>query len=368
MGTIWSIGFCTALILCAPASAKKNAQAPNDFLPHRNQYDQSSQHRADVASSQFPPPPPSSMLPRFPSNQEDLSAKFSADGVFDGNTALDDETWGLKSSRIRSEASRSSAQVSPKTRQDSFGTSDLAIHYDFPAVVETQNSEDKDLSQQFSSARRDKITGYMSSTNGRIQVVSSASFIGGGAGLFVAKSIIPFAANLMGVLGAAIFFVGSFFRTPFGELVRALGLSLILVLQRTSNVRKKYPTWSFCGGSIPIIPTWIGSLAGTGMCAFLCTLSSAKGDLCRTMGMRIVALLQELWHIQTELRIIPKAAVVTSQVIDKMMLFDRQHRIKDRFLSLATRAYEKITSEIQDDGGSPRSSPPTSRREDDLGN
>jgi len=221
----------------------------------------------------------------------------------------------------------------------------------------------------------------------------------------------------MGVLGAAIFFAGSFFRTPFGELVRALGLSLILVLQRTSNVRKKYPTWryvkaaigstkrnlrpfppsrnlwtyeprrpgdvsfsmlysilamsfigSFCGGSIPIIPTWIGSLAGAGIFAFGCTLSSAKGDLCRTMGMRIVALLQELWHIQTDLRIIPKAAVVTSQVIDKMMLFDRQHRVKDRFLSLVTRAYDKVTSEMQDDGKSRRSPPQTSRRDDDLDN
>lgn len=221
----------------------------------------------------------------------------------------------------------------------------------------------------------------------------------------------------MGVLGAVIFFVGSFFRTPFGELVRALGLSLILVLQRTSNVRKKYPTWryvkaaigskkrnlrpfppsrnlwmyeprrpgdvnfsmlysilamsfigSLCGGSVPIIPTWIGSLAGAGIFAFGCTLSSAKGDLCRTMGMRIVALLQELWYIQTDLRIIPKAAVVTSQVIDKMMLFDRQHKVKDRFLSLATRAYDEVSSKMQDDGDSRRSPPPMSRRADDLDN
>lgn len=125
---------------------------------------------------------------------------------------------------------------------------------------------------------------------------------------------------------------------------------------------------SFCGGSVPIIPTWIGSLAGAGIFAFGCTLSSAKGDLCRTMGMRIVALLQELWYIQTDLRIIPKAAVVTSQVIDKMMLFDRQHRVKDRFLSLATRAYDEVTSKIQDDGDSRRSPPPTSRRADDFDN
>lgn len=224
----------------------------------------------------------------------------------------------------------------------------------------------------------------------------------------------------MGALGVAIFFIGSFFRTPFGELVRALGLSLILVLQRTSNVRKTYPTWpymraaigatkrnlrpfppsrglwsyeprkpgdvnfsmlysilamsfvgSFCGGSVPLLPTWMGSLAGAGIFAFGCTLSSAKGDLCRTMGMRIIAVLQELWNVQTDLRIIPKAAVVTSQIIDKMMVFDRKHRVKDRFLALVTRAYDQVTqstSEMQDNQDNQRSPPPTSRREGDLEN
>lgn len=97
---------------------------------------------------------------------------------------------------------------------------------------------------------------------------------------------------------------------------------------------------SLCGGNVPIIPTWIGSLGGAGLLAFGCTLTTTKGDLCRIMGMRVVALLQELWSIQTDLRIIPKTAVVTSQVIDKMMIFDRKHRVKDRFLAIVAQAYE----------------------------
>ncbi|KAL3941228.1 MAG: hypothetical protein SGBAC_004374 [Bacillariaceae sp.] len=247
MGKRWLISCTTALVFSAPASAKNSAPAPHEFLPHHNRLDQSSQYPADSASSQFPPPPPSSVLPGFTYNEEDLREQFSAERVLDGNTAFNDERRGLPGSRSQFDASRST-EVSSKTRPGSQGTSDIPIHYDFPAVVETQTSEKDNSGQQFSSARRDKITSYMSSTNGKIQVVSSASIIGGGSALFIAKSIVPFAANPMGVIGAVIFFVGSFFRTPFGELVRALGLSLILVLQRTSNVRKKYPTWCYKAG------------------------------------------------------------------------------------------------------------------------
>ena len=92
-------------------------------------------------------------------------------------------------------------------------------------------------------------------------------------------------------------------RNAYGELVRALGMSLILALQRTTRIRKSYPTGrhirsslgmaprrpfpsrqqqengdypnlfvliamgfmgSLCGGNLPLLPTWIGSLAGAG--------------------------------------------------------------------------------------------------------
>jgi hypothetical protein len=211
--------------------------------------------------------------------------------------------------------------------------------------------------------------------------------------------MIPVGTPVLGSVGAVSFLVGTMVRTPFGELVRALGLSFILVLQRTSLVRKKYPTWryvaaffgissrnlrpfpparnpwkytprspddvdfsmlysiiamafvgSFCGGNMPLMPVWMGSLIGASLFALGCTLSSSRGDLCRTMGMRVVALVQELWDIQADLKIIPKATVVSSQVLDKFMIFDRKHRVKDRFLSLATRGYDQVmqaTSQTQ---------------------
>ena len=182
----------------------------------------------------------------------------------------------------------------------------------------------------------------MSTSTGKVKVLASSAMIGGGSGVFLAKStMIPIGVPILGSVGATSFLVGTFFRTPFGELVRALGLSLILVLERTSKIRKMYPTWryvaaffglssrnlrpfpparnpwrytprrpsdvnfsmlysiiamafvgSFCGGNMPFIPTWIGSIAGAALFALGCTLSSARGDLCRTMGMRVVAVLQ----------------------------------------------------------------------------
>jgi hypothetical protein len=39
---------------------------------------------------------------------------------------------------------------------------------------------------------------------------------------------------------------------------------------------------------------------------------------------------------------IPKAAVVSSQVLDKLVIFDRTHKVKDRFLSLVSKGYEQV--------------------------
>ena len=96
---------------------------------------------------------------------------------------------------------------------------------------------------------------------------------------------------------------------------------------------------------------WMGSLAGASPFALGCTLTNIPiGDLCRTMGMRVVALVQELWDIQAQLKIIPKAAIVSSQIIDRLLILDRQHRVKDRFLQLVNTGYEqamKTASRVQ---------------------
>jgi hypothetical protein len=101
---------------------------------------------------------------------------------------------------------------------------------------------------------------------------------------------------------------------------------------------------STCGAtlSLPLIPNWIASLAGAATMALATTVDSPRGDLARTMGMRVVALGQELWDIQAKLGIIPKAAIVSSQIIDKCMILDKQHKVKDKFLRLVNAGYEQV--------------------------
>jgi hypothetical protein len=192
---------------------------------------------------------------------------------------------------------------------------------------------------------------------------------------------------------ALVFWISTWFRTPLGELVRAMGLSLLLVLQRSHRIRKTFPTWkyipaaigvgskrglrpfpptrnpwrytprsprdpdfnmvfvlvsmafvgSMVGGNLPVIPPWIGALAGAAFFAFACTWQNPRGDLARSCGMRVVSAVGELWVIQADLAIIPKATVVSSQIIDKAMILDRKHRVKDRFLSLASKGYDQAS-------------------------
>lgn len=207
-----------------------------------------------------------------------------------------------------------------------------------------------------------------------------------------------------GYFWAISLIVSTWFRTPIGELSRAIGLSLILVLQRTQRIRREYPTWRYVaasvgiirggprdargrprgprpfpparnpwrytprdprdpdfnmiytlvsmamvgstvGGNLPFIPNWIGALVGASIFSFACTWqNSYRGDLARTMGMRVVRAVSELWEIQADLQIIPKATVVSSQVIDKAMILDRKHRVKDRFLSFANKTYAQAST------------------------
>lgn len=277
----------------------------------------------------------------------------------------------------------------------------MPIHYEFPAAtnkdgLDLDRDEDEvgDESPMVASARKDLVTRYMSTKVGKVQVMASSTVVGASLGAFLGKSFLPLSASFWAGVCSILFFVGNLVRTPFGELTRALGLSIVLVLQRTSNIRKTYPTWRYipgclgmtrrarpfpparnpwrytprrkedvefnmmysiiamafvgsaCGGNIqlPIVPTSIGALGGAAVFAFGCTLSSNRGDLCRTMGMRVVSMIQELWEIQDDLKIIPKTAVVSGQVLDRLLIFDRKHKVKDRFLSLVTKGYDQAMS------------------------
>lgn len=97
-----------------------------------------------------------------------------------------------------------------------------------------------------------------------------------------------------------------------------------------------------CGGNIPIIPTWMGSLSGAASFCFLSTLKDSKGDLTRSMGMKIVSLIQELLYLNEDLGVLSQGKVVTEKVLDKLLILDRKHKIRDKVGRGAKVGYESL--------------------------
>jgi hypothetical protein len=198
---------------------------------------------------------------------------------------------------------------------------------------------------------------------------------------------------VMSMAMSSLLFVVGFLRNDYGELSRALGLALVLTLQRTGSVRREYPTlphlkamirqgprrpfppvedgsspWryeptyrddpefkmtyallamsivgSFCGGNVPILPAWIGGILGVVTFASFTTGANARGDLGRAMGMRLVGLVREALAINSDLRILGKAATVGGLIFDKVMIMDRKHRIKDKIVAICKWGYDKVS-------------------------
>ena len=130
---------------------------------------------------------------------------------------------------------------------------------------------------------------------------------------------------------------------------------------------------SFCGGNVPLLPAWMGGLIGAVAFASLAMGSNARGDLGRTLGMRVVGLIQVILAIQSDLRILGKSATVGGLIFDKMMIFDRKHRVKDKFVATFKWGYDKVSrtaqqvqEDMSDERPGPRDRPGPRRREDDM--
>ncbi|KAL7480908.1 hypothetical protein ACHAW6_006573 [Cyclotella cf. meneghiniana] len=245
----------------------------------------------------------------------------------------------------------------------------------------------------YASPRRDAVTTYMSSTLGAAKVRFGSIVVGAALGGFIGKSLMNDAFK-MSVIMAGILFIAGFLRNDYGELSRALGLAFLLTLQRTGSVRKQYPTmphlkamirqsprkpfppveeggspWryepvyeddpdfkmtyallamamvgSFCGGNVPLLPPWMGGIIGAVLFASFTSGSNARGDLGRTMGMRVVGMIQLVLRINSELRILSKAGTVGGLIFDKIMIMDRKHRIKDKIIAVCKWMYDKISN------------------------
>lgn len=264
----------------------------------------------------------------------------------------------------------------------------------------------------YASARRDVITVYMDrSIVNRWMVRLGSGAVGAAFLTFVGTSLTTKSWwTLYAWMGFWLFLVTSWFRTPYGELCRASGFLLLETMRESRQIRRDYPTrphlrallgagprrpfppadnpWnyrpsspddplfsmvysiaamtivgSFCGGNIPMVPSWIGALVGAGFFGLLTTRPNARGDLARATGMRVVATVQTLWDLQKDLNISPKFWKVASLLLDKLLILDRQHRLKDKLVAFLSLIYDQILRVVQQmqgqqqqEQGRPRSS------------
>lgn len=254
------------------------------------------------------------------------------------------------------------------------------------------DDDERERFQRRVSPRKDGVTTFMSTRRGALQVRFASAIVGAALGGFMGKSLMN-DPLMLSLAMSSLMFAAGFLRNDYGELSRALGLALVLTLQRTRSVRKEYPTlphlkamirqgprkpfppvedggspWgyepvyrddpeftmtyallamalvgSFCGGNVPILPAWMGGIAGAAAFASLAMGSNARGDLGRAMGMRIVGLVRVALDINTDLRILGKAATVGGLIFDKIMIVDRKHRIKDKIVGICKWGYDKVS-------------------------
>jgi len=248
---------------------------------------------------------------------------------------------------------------------------------------------------QYASARQDATARYSSTHFGKVKLGMASFSVGGAVGGFVGQSLLS-QGKMMALVFGFIFWCMSILRNDYGEMSRSLGLGMIFLIKRTKAVRRRYRTgvhirgmcrlgnrtpfpptmegeeenpWkyvpqarddpdfemikallcmvvigSFCGGNVPLIPTWMGSAGGAAAFAVFGIAKNARGDLIRTMGMRVVALVGEALRINSDLDVARKVGRVGGRVFDKMMILDRKHRIKDRITQGASWAYDRASN------------------------
>ena len=330
----------------------------------------------------MPPPPPPPSQSKYDINPED--------------TERLPINYSFARADVAAEERSKDEVLSPDSKEAGDGTPYLDFDERYNSYRQRSRRDDDDDERLRASPRRDAVTTYMSGKRGALKVRFGSVAVGAALGGFIGKSLL----NDPKVAAAAfslLFLFTSFLRNDYGELSRALGLAFVMTLNRTSSVRREYPTlphikamlrqkprkpfppvdegdspWryepryrddpefkmtytllamgfvgSFCGGNVPIIPAWMGSIAGALMFAAMTMGSNARGDLGRSMGMRMVGLGKVALEINSELSILRKGATVGGLIFDKIMVMDRKHRIKDKLASIFNWGYEKASSTFQ---------------------
>lgn len=361
-----------------------------------------------------PPPPPQQSKNQMNINREHSFVNDAPKNPDVNGKSQPSSTYDPINYQFPSKSSETNMNQTPKNNYDPRNDNDQDSIPETgwteasPTEMEKRYDSREEETTQFASPRRDVITRYTSTTIGKLKLGISSACVGGMIGGFVGKSIFhqgyPFAIAV-----SFLFWAMNFLRNAYGEMSRAIGMAFLLLFRRLYGIRRRYKTgphvkailgmksrqpfppimnnddddgstenpWkyqpvhrddpkfemvkslacmaligSFCGGNMPLLPTWIGSSAGAITFAFVATTKNSRGDLVRTMGMRVVALIGEAIEINYDLNIARKTAVVSGKIVDKLLILDRKHRIKDKVWSGMSWVYDKVstaTSRVQND-------------------
>mmetsp|Transcript_12473 Transcript_12473/g.15633 ORF Transcript_12473/g.15633 Transcript_12473/m.15633 type:complete len:428 (+) Transcript_12473:134-1417(+) len=263
------------------------------------------------------------------------------------------------------------------------------IHYSFPE--NKQNDVDYDRYDSSTRSRGSDLRGdalirrYKSTKGGKLLVSLSSTGMGALLALFLTKSMqfLPNKATISAI--TASFFILSIFplhlTNPYTTLIQTLGVFGLLLIKEFQDIRMDYPTlphikamlkmaprqnfqeqgaarWGclgsmifvggFCGGSLPLIPTSIGAVAGAAVMGIGCIRDNAKGDLMRTMGMRLYTLILNSLDISKQLSLGDKLQTFGGKIFDIMLFLDRKHNIKHRLQKIFMYVYDLVMRMVKD--------------------
>jgi len=246
----------------------------------------------------------------------------------------------------------------------------------------------------------DAVASMRQTFHGKAAVALSAGIWGAGLASAISASTVdkPVAAAVVGVVFGALI---SFMSGNFGELLRALGVSLILTLQRSGTLKQQYPLltqvkavvvrrrrrfppnapkslWKyspspespvqfsmsrailaagFLGSMLGymaakainmfILPPWLLALASCGMLVYSSTMEASQGDLVRCLSMKCVGLAGLVIDAAGETKVAPKSYAVAGQLGKKMNALDAKYKIKDKVFAVTGKVFSGMAGAAQ---------------------
>jgi len=256
----------------------------------------------------------------------------------------------------------------------------------------------------------DIVKAYMTSPLSKAIVAISAAISCSLISSLVTNMIFGKSPMFVPLVGFVCCGIGCFLPGTFGDLSRALGVFLILLLRRASlgaffmqlvrqmqsavslSVRKPFPPgenpWRYkpspgttepnfnmtftllavilAGASlgwsvtkpIPLFPSWLGAIGTAGVCGYFATLRDGRGDFFRFIGWSLSEGLSELSVAAREVGLTDKGGVVFANALAYGSKLDGKYKIIEKcssvfglFLGAVSSTVAKVRSDMEEERG-----------------